>query len=198
MREPSSRSTVVAFLIVALAVAVGAALLITSQPEPVEIVVNPPQPTATPEPSSTPGPIRVYVTGAVAEPNITVDLPAGSRVEDAIEAAGGLTDDADPGRINLADLLRDGDQVHVSRVGETVEATPDIILATPSGGVRVNVNTATIDELDSLPEIGPSLAADIIAYREANGPFASLEDLDQVPGIGPVVLDAIADLIEFE
>ncbi len=196
--EPSARSTILAFLLVAAAVIGGAVLLVTSRPATVQIAIQPPQPTLTPTattipaPTATPGPVTVYITGAVVNPNIMVNLPFGSRVEDALQTAGGALADADLARVNLAARLRDGDQVHVPFLNQ------ETALATPSGGVVVAINSATVDELDDLPGVGPSLAAAIIAYREANGPFANLEALDQVEGIGPSLLQDLKDRVIFD
>jgi len=190
--EASPRNTIIAFLIVATAIASGAILLLSSRPQPVEITVLPPIPTATPLPTLTPGPITVYVTGAVMQPESLLTLPPGSRVEDAIEAAGGVTDEADMAQVNLAGLVRDGDQVHVP-----VKDRP-VILATPSGGVKIFINTATVDEIDSLPGAGPALAEAIIAHREANGAFRSFDDLDAVDGVGPTLIADWQTLIVFD
>jgi competence protein ComEA len=192
--EPSSRNIVIFFVVVALAIAGGAAVLVTSRPEPVEIVINPPPPTGTPSPSSTPAPLLVYVTGAVANPEQTIDLPAGSRVQDAIDAAGGFTEEADLTGVNVAGILRDGDQIHVPEISEESST----VLATPSGGDIVRVNTATVEELQALPGIGPALAQRIIDYRDENGVFTSFDDLDQVSGVGPALLENITDLIAFD
>jgi competence protein ComEA len=134
----------------------------------------------------------VYITGAVAQPEQLLTLLPSSRVSDAIEAAGGATDSADLERVNLAGILRDGDQIHVPAFEE------EVTLATPSGGGIVNVNTATAEELDTLPGIGPAVAERIIAYREANGPFADLAALDAVEGVGPALLEGIQELVVFE
>ncbi len=186
------RGTLIAFALVVLAISAGAVLIFISQPEPVQITINPPQPTATPNPTEPPAPIMVYVTGAVASPLQTVRLPVGSRVQEALDAAGGLLDTADQTRINPAQLLRDGDQIHVPAINE------EVILATPSGGGIVAVNYATLEELMTLPGVGPALAQRIIDYRAENGPFADLEALDAVSGIGPALLEGIAELVAFD
>jgi competence protein ComEA len=192
--ENSPVITVVAFLIFALAVIAGGVLIWLNQPVPVQITINPPAATATPAPTATAGPILVYVTGAVNNPQTTVSLPPGSRVQDAIEAAGGLTADADLERVNLAGILHDGDQIHVPSIGEATET----ILPTETGGGIVYINTATLEELMTLPGIGQATAQAILDYREANGRFASLEDLDNVEGIGPATLEEIGPLLSFE
>lgn len=171
----------------------GAVLMVVSRPEPVRITINPPLPSSTPLPTATPSPISVYVTGAVMSPDQLITLAPGSRAQDAVEAAGGASPEADLTRVNLAALLRDGDQVHVPAIGET-----GIVLATLSGGELVRINSATADEIATLPGIGPALAERIITYREANGPFLSAEELDRVEGIGPDLLDQITPLILFD
>jgi competence protein ComEA len=190
--EPSPRNTIAAFIVVALALVAGAILLLATRPQPVQIVINPPVPTSTPGPTATPAPIRVYVSGAVVNPNQTITLPPNSRVEDAIDAAGGTTDAADLEKVNMAGILHDGDQVDVPAQGSQTA------LATPSGGVIVHINSATAAELDALPGVGPALAQRIVDYRESNGPFTKLEDLDAVSGIGPALLEQIKDLIAFD
>jgi comEA protein len=141
----------------------------------------------------TPGMIEVYVTGEVADPQTLVSLSAGSRVDDAISAAGGASSNADLSRVNLSQILNDGDLVYIPPLaGEGIQ-TP-----TPNHPPLVHVNSATVEELDTLPGIGPSLAQAIIDYRTQNGPFTSLEDLDNVPGLGPAKLDAIRDLVVFD
>lgn len=193
--EPSSRSIIAAFVIVTLAIVGGAVLLLVSRPDPVQITINPPVPTATPEPTATPLPIEVYITGAVGNPQTTHLLPVGSRVQVAIDAAGGMLEDADLDRVNLSGILRDGDHVHVPRLGE---ADGDLALATPSSSGLVRINSATLEELDTLPGIGPALAERIIAYREANGPITDLDMLGGVSGIGPALLEGLEGMIEFD
>jgi competence protein ComEA len=153
-----------------------------------------PSPTIPPSPgpTSTPKPIRVYVSGAVQHPDVYT-LDADSIVKDVISAAGGATGEADLDRINLAEPLGDGMHVHVPRQGE--EAIPVQTPASRAGSFLVNINTADALELESLPEIGPSLAQSIIEYRSAHGPFLRIEDITEVPGIGPVTLERLRDLI---
>ncbi len=194
----SPRATILAFLIVVIMIAAGAALLLLTRPDTVEITINPPIPTSTPEPTATPAPILVYVTGAVNEPETTVTLPYESRVEDAIEAAGGVTEDADLSLVNLAAVLRDGDQVHVPSQEEADAPAEVEALPTRPGGEVIYINSATEEELQTLPGIGPATAANIVDFRQANGAFGSLEDLDAVPGIGPSTLEELEPLISFE
>ncbi len=187
----SSRGWILSLLVLAAAVLIGAVALWSSRPQPVAITILPPQPTATPPASPTPAPITVYVTGAVAQPESLVSLPVGSRVQDALDAAGGATANADLTAVNLASRLRDGDQVHVPEAGQGTG------LATPNRPATLDINSATAGELEALPEVGPSLAAAIVAWRDANGPFTSLEDLDAVDGVGPRMLETLAPLIRF-
>lgn len=213
MQEPQSTSPLSAALIfglVLVAVVASGVLLLMTRPEPVEIAIVPPQPTATLLPSATPAPHMIYVTGAVAQPETTVSVPPGSRVQDAIDAAGGALPDADLTRVNLAGQLRDGYQVHVPVTGDvTTDAGEGVVepeatvaselgLPTPMGGQLVNVNTATAEELDVLPGVGPAIAARIIAYREENGPFTTLESLMDVSGIGESTIEGFEGQVRFD
>lgn len=193
--QPQRADWVFLLATVALIVVVGgaAAVVVLTRPAPVEIVIVPPQPTDTPAPTSSPAPITVYVTGAVNRPNQLVTLPHGSRVQEAIIAAGGLSSEAQLMAVNLAGILRDGDQVHVPTQAEAARL-PTLL---PSAQT-VAINRATEEELTTLPGIGPALAARIIAYREANGPFADLAALGEVPGIGERTLEALALLLVFD
>lgn len=195
-------------LLFVTAVGVGIFYLRQPAPSPVEIqsveaataVLVP-----TPSPIPTSAPVRVYVTGAVVNSDVYF-LPAGSIIKDAITAAGGFTHDADPEHINQALELQDQQQVHVPRLGET-DAPPPVQgglvqqsqasrSAAPavSGGL-INLNTATLTELDSLPGIGPAIAQRIIEYRESAGGFKSVEQITEVSGIGDVTLAKIKDLV---
>ena len=191
----SSRAAVVTFLVLLILIALSGALLLLSRPDSIQITINPPPPTATPAPTSTPLPIMIYVTGEVARRGTQHILPHGSRVSDAVSAAGGFTDLADKELVNLAGMLRDGDQVHVP----SIEANRlDGALPTPSGGSLVNVNRATLEELVTLPNIGSVTAQNIIDYREQAGPFSGPADLDDVPGIGSATLEKLQELISFD
>ncbi len=157
------------------------------------ITILPPEP---PPPTPTAGPLRIYVSGAVQSAGVYT-LPPGSIVQDAILMAGGPAAEADLNRVNLAAGLQDGQQVHVPTVGETVPAgvqgdeADDV--AAPAW--PINVNTASLAELEALPGIGPELAQRIIDYREANGPFETIEGLMDVSGIGEAKFAGIRDLI---
>jgi len=170
----------------------GVVVVFLTRPEPKTIAVTP----ATPLPEPTPAPARimVYVSGAVQSPGV-YELPDGTRVDDAVKAAGGPAADADLARINLAKRLRDEEQVYVPRVGEVNPPVPPAGTAGGSSGGKVNINTATAAELETLPGIGPALAQRIVDYRTANGPFARVEDIKKVSGIGDKMFERIKDLI---
>lgn len=154
------------------------------------------------EPTPTgPGLLLVHVAGQVAAPGV-VELPPGSRVTDAVDAAGGALPDAELGAVNLARALTDGEQVYVPAVGEGVPAAPDGAPSAPAGAPPatgpdglVNLNTATVTDLDTLPGIGPALAQRIVDWRTANGSFTAVDELDAVSGIGPATLAELRDLV---
>lgn len=139
--------------------------------------------------------IRVYVCGAVVNPGV-VEIAAGSRAEDALLAAGGFAEEAAREAVNLADWVSDGQKLYFPAEGEEYAADAG---GTPSGGEAasglVNINTADAVTLCTLPGVGESRAADIIAYREANGGFGSCEDIMKVPGIKNAMYEKIKDKI---
>jgi len=141
--------------------------------------------------------IFVHVLGAVARPGL-FELNEGARVMDAIAAAGGLTSEADPGGVNLARIVSDGEQFYVPRPGEV----PPLPVVVPSGSAavgapaaKVNLNTATVADFDSLPRIGPTMAQRIIDFRTTNGKFTSVDGLRDVAGIGEKTFETLKDLI---
>lgn len=170
-------------------------MLYLSRPEPTTITINPPIPTATTAPTSTPGPILVYVTGAVIRPESTHELPFGSRVQDAIAAAGGFSEAANKTLVNVAGILRDGDQIHVPARDERDSA---LTLPTPSGGELLRINSASEIELQGLPGVGPALAERILAYRDEYGRIDGFADLDKISGIGEATIAKWQDLIAFD
>lgn len=179
----------------------GAALFMARRPtaEPIEII---PPPTgaaeARPAASPTPGPLRVDVAGAVQAPGIYT-LPAGSLIADAIAAAGGPAPDADLDRINKAAALQDGVQVYVPRIAQPLPTlinpptAPAVTRAgqAPTSGDLVNLNTASLEELDALPGVGPATAQRIIEGR----PYGAVEDLLRVKGIGQATFDKLKPLV---
>jgi len=148
--------------------------------------------------------IKVHVAGAVRQPGVYA-LSPDDRVLDAVEAAGGMTADADVDQVNLADRLQDAMRLYIPIKGEAAPAAPTPIPFAPGSisgspatgqvGGPVNINTASQAELETLPHIGEAIAGRIIAYREANGPFNQIEDLQEVSGIGDKTYADLRDLI---
>lgn len=151
-------------------------------------VASPPQTTS--ERSAEFSSITVHVAGLVTNPGL-VEVPEGSRVADAVAAAGGLLPGARADLINLAALVVDGQQITVPGPGGD-PAAPD------SGdvGEKVHLNLASAADLDALPGVGPVIADRIVSYREENGPFQSVEDLLDVPGIGEAKLADLRDHVQ--
>jgi competence protein ComEA len=135
--------------------------------------------------------VVVSVVGLVAQPGL-VTLPSGARVADAIAAAGGLLPEADPATVNLAAVVADGEQIAVGVAGSASGGSPAGSAAT---GGPVNLNTATVTDLDALPGIGPVLAQRIVDHRERNGRFASVHELNDVAGIGPAIFAGLSELV---
>ena len=173
--------------------------LATPQGPPVSVSTHPPNassPAATATSSPRPR-IVVHVLGAVRRPGL-VRLPQGSRVQDAIEAAGGLRSSAAPGELNLAQILTDGQQIMVgSRShpgGRLSDGGGGRAGSSPSSGSspQVDLNSATAAQLDSLPGVGPVTAERILAWRTEHGGFRRVEELQEVEGIGPKTYADIA------
>jgi competence protein ComEA len=171
--------------LVALAVTVGIGIL-RGATAPVDDV---PLAVSTTAAAVTGSKLFVHVSGAVRVPGL-YRLDDGARVVDAVAAAGGFTAGAAKDAVNLARALTDGEQLIVPLVG----AAPTTG-ASALGDSRVNLNTADAAALDTLPRIGPALAARIVAWREQNGRFTSVDDLLAVPGIGDKMLESLRDLV---
>jgi competence protein ComEA len=135
--------------------------------------------------------ISVQVSGSVNLPGV-YELDPDARLEDAILAAGGATSDADLAALNLARRLKDGEDIEIPAILPT--PGPGTVAAEGSAG-QIAVNTASAEELDSLPGIGPALADAIIEYRTDNGPFGSIDELVRVPGISARMVDAMRDQV---
>ncbi|HTE04182.1 MAG TPA: ComEA family DNA-binding protein [bacterium] len=173
----SRQEQLVVALAIAAAVVAGGLLLVLRRPSPPVRFVEPPLPTE----------LVVQVDGEVARPGL-YRVTRGSRVEDAIQGAGGATAQADLSAVNRARMLRDGDRVTV----------PALLPASPAGGSPgrvLDINTATAADLEALPGIGPVLAGRIVAYRSRHGPFQRLEELLQVEGIGPRLLQQLRSAV---
>ncbi|HWH05107.1 MAG TPA: ComEA family DNA-binding protein [Gaiellaceae bacterium] len=142
--------------------------------------------------------VVVHVTGAVQAPGL-YRLREGSRVADAVSRAGGAAPGADTAAVNLAAPLADGTQVLIPR--RVADAAGAAAAGTGSGGAaagaapRVSLSSATVEQLDALPGIGPATAQKIVDWRAANGGFRSIDDLDAVPGIGPARIEQLRDLV---
>ncbi len=132
----------------------------------------------------------VHVSGSVLQPGL-VEVVDGSRVADAIAAAGGASPFADLSGLNLAHPVADGDQLFVPKRGDAVPPEQ----STAAGDGQISINRASASELEGLPGVGPVLAQRIVDYREQIGGFATAEDLLDVPGIGERILAGMRDLI---
>ena len=134
--------------------------------------------------------ITVYICGEVKE-NKVVTLLENSRVCDAIDAAGGLTTNADLEAINLASVLEDGEKIYIPKIGEEVTQKDTSSFSTG----KININKASQTELETIPGIGPSTALKIINYRKENGKFSKIEDIKNVSGIGDGKYEQIKEYI---
>ena len=172
--------------------------------QPAEIHIQPAQPTATPMPTSTPEPIRVFINGEVNRPGV-YNLAHDAIIQDVLYEAGGFTGDAYQDIVNLAQPLSDGMQVHVPALPEASSevpliSTPPVMTKPEVNGAGtatglINLNTATMSQLESLPGVGPSTAQKILDYREDNGMFGSIEEVMEVSGIGPAKFESMAPFI---
>jgi competence protein ComEA len=179
-------------LLIALLVLAGKYLIRAGAPEPprsAPIVSDQPRAAESPK-------LVVHVVGAVRRPGL-YRLREGSRIADALARAGGATRKADLTVVNLAAPLSDGVQVVVPRrvptVGASASAAAGSSAAATSG--PVHLNTATLEQLDALPGVGPVTAQKILDYREQNGGFASVDELDAVPGIGPARMEQLREAV---
>jgi competence protein ComEA len=217
IRADPGRAGVVALCVVgAIAVLVTVLTLIRDSPPTVVSAKLPPvdmvstaAPTSGPAPPSPTEPVVVSVVGLVHTPGL-VTLAPGARIADALDAAGGALDGADVLGLNMARRVEDGEQIVVgigAPPGQPAEMGSSVVSDTgPSGekGVPdnnsestglVDLNSATVEQLDTLPGIGPVTAQAIIAWRDANGRFGSVDQLGDVDGIGPARLDKLRDLV---
>lgn len=148
--------------------------------------------------------IIVHITGCIKKQGV-VEIDEGSRIIDVIEAAGGITEEADITKVNLAYIVKDAQKIYIPSIYDE----QDIEYITSNNGENVivenkyegesnmvNINTATQTELEGLSGIGPSTALKIINYREENGKFKSIEEIKEVPGIGDAKFNSIKDMIE--
>lgn len=173
----------------------------TSPPEPTTLVAKPGNAEVA---HRTPAEIVVYVSGLVSHPGV-LKVPAGVRVLDAVNAAGGLLQGADITKINLAQSVKDGMQVHIPGrpMDSSAAATPAYPAAPATQSTaktlptesKININTATAAELDKLPGVGPAMAGRIVEYRNTNGPFKEGADLKNVKGLGAAKYEKLKDKI---
>ena len=182
---PARRVAVVLCALAAVGVVGGYGVALRARPKPAHLSLSSPSAT------SSGRLIFVHVAGAVKRPGL-YELPEGSRVNDAVIAAGGAASGADLDALNLAAKVKDGDKVLVPAkgAGGGAQAPPGAGASAAAGGL-IDLNTATIDQLETLPGVGPSTAQKIMDYRTDHGGFRSVDDLLNVPGIGPRKLDQI-------
>lgn len=186
-------------------VCAGGYWLVSSPPPPTEALLPRAQaPSSTiatqetsmsPETTAVASAVVVHVAGSVVAPGV-YELAPGARVRDAIAAAGGAGTGADANALNLAAVVVDASRVYVPAVGEEVpsSAAPPVSPVDVASG-PVDLNRASVEQLDELPGIGPATANAIVTERDRNGPFLDVDGLDRVPGIGPAKLAALRDLV---
>lgn len=189
-------AVIVAVLMVALRPPVPEDLLGEAMPVPAEASASSTDESATAGAQAPTVTVQVHVVGAVLTPGV-VELPAGSRVEAAIERAGGATPEAVLSGVNLARPVVDGEQIVVPDAAALANAPNGSSSLVPqtSGDGLVHVNSADAAALESLPGVGPALAGRILDWRASNGPFTSLEQLLEVAGIGAKTLEGFRDRV---
>lgn len=189
-RLKTTFGAVLVFALAAVAITIISVAINSQTFSPTSVVATPISASEAPTNSDVSyGELFIHVVGDVAQPGI-YEIPAGSRVFDALMAAGGVLGKTEPCGLNLAREVKDGEQLIVRSASggcepESDEASSDLI----------SINTSDVNELDSLPGIGPTLADRIIAWRETNGSFTSIEQLDDVSGIGEKLFLQIRDLV---
>lgn len=151
------------------------------------------------DPLPSPSLLVVQISGAVKQPGV-YSLPRGSRLQDGVKAAGGVLPEADLTKINQAGVLTDGQNIVVPKIGE-IQTPPqrsadNAVKSTP--GALVNINTAAIADLMTLPGIGEDKAQRILQFREQNGPFTSIDQLLNIEGIGAATLEKLKPLVTIE
>lgn len=137
--------------------------------------------------------IKVYVTGEVYSPGV-FELEYGDRIEDAINLAGGVTENANLRNINLAYVLEDGEKLYIPNINEN-DVNEENFSAEKKNNSKININKSGVEQLITLPGVGNSLAQKIISYREENGKFKKIEDLKNVSGIGDKKYESLKELI---
>jgi competence protein ComEA len=214
IRADPGRAGVIGLAVVGvIAVLVTVFSLVRDKPPPVTSAKLPPvemvssaSPTPGPVSPDADGPVVVSVVGLVHKPGL-VSLAPGARIADALTAAGGALDGADLIGLNMARRVTDGEQIIVgiaaapgqpAAMGSSVNSSTSAPESTdpgngPAAGALVDLNTATVEELDALPGIGPVMAAAIVAWRDANGRFSSVDQLGDVDGIGPARLEKLRE-----
>ena len=186
-------------MLVLFAIVLAGTIWVLRRPEPPALTVI----TPTPRPTATLAAIVVDVRGAVAKPGVYT-LPAGSRVQDAFARAGDPLPNAETRSFNLARKVNDGEQIYVPLIGEATAVPPAPAKGAPSTAAtktpvgKININTATLEELDVLPGIGAAIAQRIVDYRNENGAFKQIEDLKKVRGIGDALFGQIKDLVTLQ